>query len=486
MVTCQVNSTSTYGLMQYSTPKIQRGELTPPTITQKLPLTNGIPSRSIPPATCEKYRTYGTTTPLQVIHFYYSPLGITPCGYKIRTGGWTTGEKTVRWFDGSERSLFGLHLWEGQTEDVYLCEGETDAMALDANLPSGLKLGYGGEPTPKQLQAWLDTIANITGSDGTLYLCFDSDEKGERYTEQVKAAWRGKLAILVLPQGIKDIAEAIKKEIGYRWDEYEYEIPPNIITGDALLPTPDEAQRKYLTTGYEELDSIIGGYGGGDMIVIAGSPKAGKSTFVADMTVKFLVNHGKVLYIPLELSAKETTMILGAVHVGVPIEELAPERLMESMTALVPNLFMAKHFGHLEIDTLDAMLKAIPHMGIKMLVVDHITAAATSFTEGLTTRLLDAMLSLIQARINEYSIPAIVVTHTNASGGNTDTHSVTSLRGSMSLAQLASVVLGVRRLEQGLTEVYTITPCRHSGKQGRVTFEWTGKFEALSKMTSRL
>lgn len=225
----------------------------------------------------------------------------------------------------------------------------------------------------------------------------------------------------------------------------------------------------------------------GKLFVIAGPPKSGKSSFVADLTAKFLASHeGRVMIIPLELSYEETMQILSAATLGKHITLVESQDLEAAEKSIAERVVMARHFGYLPIDKLDAALSCIPRMGVKLVVLDHITAASTSFTEGLTVHILDAMVSLIQARLNEYGIPGIVVTHTNASGNHGEMMGVSSIRGSQSLAQLASTVLGIRRLESGLSEVYTIVPDRFVGKMGRVTFEFDGSFNALNRKTSDL
>jgi hypothetical protein len=147
---------------------------------------------------------------------------------------------------------------------------------------------------------------------------------------------------------------------------------------------------------------------------------------------------------------------------------------------------MMKHFGEIKVDTLEELLDCIPHIGVTLVVLDHITAASTSYTEGLTTNLIDGMMSLIQAKMNKYKVAAIVVTHTNASGSGGEILTPATIRGSQSIVQLASSILGIRRLEDGLTEVYTMAPDRYSGKMGRVQFKFDGKFTQLNRKTSLL
>lgn len=459
--------------------------LSPPKF--KVPLLSGIPSRGITYETTRRYCTYAGDKPLQIYHEYYSLDLQELCGVKYREGGWTVGKKKTWWDAGSQRSLFGSHLYEGESAPVYLFEGETDAMAWSQLEPESLCLAYGGKPSPETLAEWQIYLATV--SDGhSLTLCFDMDEEGDKYTSEFLDTWQGApLSYLHLPPDVKDAAQLLIEGGTVDIRPLVYHPPDFILTGEALLSAGQHVGKSYTTSGHKELDMLVGGYAPGKLFVVAGPPKSGKSSFVADLTAKFVANHtGRVLVIPLELSCTETMQILSAATLGKHITSVSDDELEAAEVQLAGRIVMARHFGFMPIDKLDAALKCIPRMGVKLVVLDHITAAATSFTEGLTVNLLDAMISLIQARLNEYGIPGIVVTHTNASGNHGEMMGVSSIRGSQSLAQLASTVLGIRRLESGLSEVYTIVPDRFVGRMGRVTFEFDGSFNALNRKTSDL
>jgi archaellum biogenesis ATPase FlaH len=447
------------------------------------PLPLGIPSRGITPETCLKYRTYAGRKPLEVVHEYFTLDTDYPCGTKFRVGGWTVGKKDVSWEAGSERSLFGCHLYTGTPTPVYLFEGETDAMAASQVL-DGLCIAYGGTPTPSLLSKWASWIEKVSTK---LYLCFDNDSSGVEYTGKFLDEWRGaSLNRLVLPPGIKDIAELLMSGGEPTFEELHYTLPDFILTGEDLA-TVNHVVGEYQTTGHPGLDTFIGGYSPGKIIVLAGPTKSGKSSFTADLAVKYLQNHeGKILYIPLELNVDETMSFIASASLGVHISEADPSIIAKERARLSSRILMARHFGHLSIDKLETILQCIPYTDVKLLVLDHITMAATSFTEGLTTNLLDAMMSRIQAGINQHGISAIVVTHTNATGSGNEILSPSALRGSQSMGQLASSILGIRRLDNGQSEVYTIAPDRFTGKMGRLSLTFDGSFRAFARRTSNL
>jgi RecA/RadA recombinase len=449
-----------------------------------IPLPSGIPSRDIKHETCTRYRTYAGSRPLSVFHEYFTLDLQELCGTKHRVGGWTTGEKETWWDKGSKRSLFGSHLYEGEKLPVFLCEGETDAMALSQVYPEALCLAYGGKPEPKMLSEWVKWIDSVATS---VTLAFDNDKIGRDYTDTYMSE-RPTSPMFILPLGeAKDVCQFLLEGGKPCPEPLVFTLPEFLLTGDDLLEFSGNVSHDYSSTGHKELDYLIGGFAPGKLIVVVGPPKSGKSSFVSDLTARFLSNHaGKVLLIPLELSCEETMQVLAAAQVGKHLSALTPDELEGGKAALAKRLVMMKHFGYLPIDRLDAALSCIPNADIKLVVLDHITAAATSYDNGLTVNLLDSMVSLIQARLNEWGIPGIVVSHTNASGNHGEIMGVSSIRGSQSLAQLASTVLGIRRLESGLSEVYTVVPDRFVGKMGRVTFEFDGKFTALNRKTNKL
>lgn len=455
--------------------------LIPPVLD--VPLLRGIPSRGITPETCQLYRTYGTVSPIEVVHHYFSHEDSTIVGIKHRKGGWTSGKKDTWWEEGSKRSLFGSHLYEGQASDVYITEGETDTMALSQAIGSdGLCLAYGGKPSDETLESWVQFILKI--SEGfKVYLCFDADEEGEKYKAQFLRMWKGsELQTLCLPPNTKDVAQLLLDGGTLSFSPLVYSLPENLLTGDALIHTHGLVRHNTLTTGHRDLDWLLGGYESGGIIVLAGPTKQGKTAFVVDLVVKFLHNHtGNVMVVPLELNVDETMQLIAAASLGCHISEVDEEALLAERARLAPRILMVKHFGFMTIDDMNKYMSCIPYFGVKLFVLDHITSACTSFHEGLTTNLLDAMMSFIQSKLNEFRIPAIVVTHTNASGG--DILHVGAVRGSQSICQMASALLGIRRLESGLSEVYTIVPTRFTGKMGRVQFEFNGRFESLNRKT---
>ena len=68
-----------------------------------------------------------------------------------------------------------------------------------------------------------------------------------------------------------------------------------------------------------------------------------------------------------------------------------------------------------------------------------------------------------------------------------DTITVNSLRGSRGLGQVPTFIAGVRRLEDGITEIYTVTPDRFVGRTGRLYLDYKdGHFNAFDTLEDKI
>jgi 5S rRNA maturation endonuclease (ribonuclease M5) len=430
----------------YDTPVIEHAETlqVPSLLLPSPPLT----TRGITAETCARYSTFSTGTPLEIATAVIRD-GET-IGYQLRRDGWTLGRTRYNWWAaGSQRYLIGTQLWDGNPCDVYVCEGITDCMAVSQHIDSGLAVCYGGNPSDAQLTSWLADIRRMVGHCN-VYLCFDADDKGREYTDKFVALW-GVTNIygLVLPANIKDAAQRLMDGGDLQFATLP-QVPDTVLTAQQVIDTATTSQKSNaMTTGIFGLDNLIGGYKPGKLIVLAGTTKQGKSEFCVDLVVKYIREHGKpVLFIPLELTMYETLL-----------------RFPDDCHSM---LYFVKHYGATDSAFIETNVRSCVQLGVSMVVIDHITAASTSFTEGLQTTAIDALMYQLKALVNDLSLTMIAVSHTNSSC--TGVVEVQHLRGSAAICQVASVTLGLQRLEDGVTELRSVTPDRDTGKVGRVNF----------------
>jgi replicative DNA helicase len=135
-----------------------------------------------------------------------------------------------------------------------------------------------------------------------------------------------------------------------------------------MLEDPVYGSKKKVPTGLIALDqTLFGGMGAGEVVVIAGPPGRGKSTLMINMAKKAanhfkLINSGKsVIYITLEGGLKELDIAVkfGASLTGIPINDIAAgvpiyyEKIQQQMNFLGPKSIMIKYFSPGTVGTED-------------------------------------------------------------------------------------------------------------------------------------
>lgn len=397
-------------------------------------------------------------------------------GWKYRKGGWlkTSPPKETWWAAGSKRSLFGLHLWDGEPCNAYLCEGETDAMRLFQLMgETELVLALAGNPSDETFTEWLNTLADeVVGgvSEYALYCAFDNDEAGKKYERFVNKHYRLRHYGMQLgnSKDVCDWADA-NDNATPTWERLP-KLPRNIrkmstIVGE--MRKKPEPIAKGITTGIHGLDYLTTGHFPGSLMMIAAPTKQGKSTLVNDLAVKYVKAHGKqVMMVPLELTDETTTLLVGANVAGVSLYDSDASDVLHGCDNVSDNIFVVKHFGYMTVPQLQEIVESAVQLGVELIVLDHITAAATHPLDGLLTGQLDAMLYSLMNWLNEYGLSCICVSHVN--GEPTDLVTSRTLRGSRALGQVPTSVIGLMRTEEGSARLYSIEADRRTGRRGIV------------------
>lgn len=404
----------------------------------------------------------------------------TVTGYKYRRDGWTPEQppKKTWWEPGSVRQLFGLHLWVEQGcpsgTDLFICEGETDAMAVYQHTKA-LAFALSGKPSDDLWVDWVEIFHKVCGTEGTLYCCFDSDREGDQYTAEVSKRYKGKKLSLVLPSGVKDICQWYSEE-GH--PQLEWESLPKM---PAFIKTPKVVNQEVkamgnifkdaLSCGFPRLDYLGLGYYPGSFTMITAGSKAGKSSLTNQLVVQYIQLHKKkVMFLPLEMSVQETQQRLGACILGVNPQDVSIDELCQAADELDPYLLWIDRGGGVVIDELEQWYMLMENLGVSLFVIDPIQAAtAQSTPDGdIATRSLDAFLYKLQELNHKYKVSCLVVTHSNDADSSIRINA-NQLRGSRALVQVATTVLGIQRLDEGQSVVYSVAPDRRFGRIGEVT-----------------
>ncbi|UVD33222.1 DNA helicase/primase [Plectonema phage Pbo-yong3] len=425
---------------------------------------------------------YATGVPTEMVaEFYDDDLSI--CGYHYRKGGWIPeqGKKATWWAEGSTRTMFGYHLWveEGCPSDldVVLCEGETDAMALSQVLPDHLCLALSGNPSQELWGEWLITLRSMCGENGKLHLAFDSDADGDKYTEYVDNHYSAARCQLDL-KGYKDAAEMLLDGVTPTWEPLP-KLPPDVISAIEVgekLRKGGVAYVPGLSTGWSRLDHVVSGYYPGSLLMVAAPAKAGKSSFVNHCVVNYIQMHKQpVLYVPLEMTIEQVQPLLGGCILGQELEDADATEIFDAVDTIAPYLHWVTHYGRITPSDLDRWFKAAKMLGVKLVVIDPIQAATSQVStdhESATVN-LDGVMYYFAGQLLKHGMSGLVVSHVNTAEPEQRV-SPDALRGSRGLAQIPTCVIGIQRIDAGVSKIYTLVVDRRLGRQGDINMEYSG------------
>lgn len=409
-------------------------------------------------------------------------------GAKYRKWKKLKNEKFAVWNEGEpELMVFGLNAIPSDATRIIVTEGETDTLSWAMLLKDDLTTAVIGIPGSEYAVKVLPRLVEFLYQFNEIYWAFDNDRASNQHRDEyLEVLPPVKTRIVTYPEGV----DATELYFSYQ-DEVMYDIleRAQIVTSEKIaafddvedkmlsLVYGDDPNLNTISTRYPLLDQLIGGYSPGKVIMIAGSPKDGKTTLVNNLTRNLVKADVSVQYIPLEITAPKVLARLASIEVKenllAPREQwkrdVPKEETKEAIAFYKQGLIFVNHFGSMYIEDLQRIVYAGVKQGARVLVFDHISAA----TVGMGTQELDAYMYAIKGMTEELNISSVVVSHINSlEEGKRIRYD--DLRNSRSLAQVPDTILGVEAdHDEKTTTVYTVLPDRDIGEMGQVVFEFS-------------
>lgn len=409
----------------------------------------------------------------QSVQFPYYLNGVSVAAkYRACTdfsGKGTWGNKNY-WSKGelSQCKLFGMQVASSKRKSVIITEGELDALA--AHSMYGLahnvvSIANGAAGASKAITQHMDWLIQFD----TVYINFDMDDAGQSAANECMQIFPpGKARNVILPDGFKDACDMAAKDAGVEYrnavNKAQGIVPQGVLDTDDVINSTleyimDVDQRKGVTTGYRQLDAVMGGFRPGELITLVAGTGVGKTTMTLNMTYNAaMMSNLKTLFIPLEMSYKQVLVRLMEIDIKAPImttnDNPTPvaqdeKQLRETLTKITNNVSIYNHIGALNLAKL---LGVIEYYAIsqktKLIVLDHKDAAVNSLTdEGGGVKLIDNLMAELKRIAIQYNLTVLVVSHLSRSKDDKEDNkaSLNRVRGSAGVAQNSDMVLGIER-----------------------------------------
>lgn len=362
--------------------------------------------------------------------------------------------------DLSDGYFFGTHVRGG--DKLIITSGETDALSFAEALGTDKYTVWGLTKGEQSLVQAIESVGPKLMSYRAIYVAMDSDEAGQQALEAALDRLPSSSTFVVrYPSGVKDANELLLKQGAAAIETLLSKSQPiatDLVDSDEdvyslLVGDDDDADNELLTTGYDWLDHLVGGWLRGHVYAVAADTGVGKTTLTMEWAVVYALTYPqeRVMIASLEMSNRDIARKLVGIYLGV--HSMHPRELQAHPNYKVAARWVADHFvllkkkGYLLVDELTDMVKAAKLYGSKFFLLDHLTAAATG-PDGLSWSGLDARAQALQAATAEENIIVVSVTHVSRREGKDDGDgrkppTLRQVRGGNGLAQNSSVVLGV-------------------------------------------
>jgi twinkle protein len=419
----------------------------------------GLPKRRLTEETCRKFKYQIGTDNGQPIHIapYYNDQG-EMVAQKIRY----PDKKFVVRGDMSKAGLFGQQLWSRGGKRVVVTEGELDALSFSQAAPSWpvVSIPNGAQSAVKAVK---NSIEFLEGFDEVVF-CFDNDEPG------IKAAHKcaeiitpGKAKIASLP--LKDASEMLvagrqKELFNIMFTAKDYR-PDGVINGKEIWNAVNTTQEVGIPYQWPRWNDVLLGVRPREICTLTAGSGVGKSTIAAQIAYDLVVNHQKTIgYIALEESVSRTGLRFMSLALGRPLH--LPQDVSEGdrkaafdLTLGTGRILMYDHFGSLDSDHLLNKLRyMVTGLGAEYLFIDHLSILLSGgdfmVSGGDERKQIDYTMSKLRQFTEQTGAGMFLISHLKRSSGDKGFEdgldpTLSSLRGSQSIAQLSDSVVAISR-----------------------------------------
>ncbi len=383
----------------------------------------------------------------------------------------------------STDTLFGQHLFPSSGKRIVVTEGELDAASCYEAMPGWpmVSLPHGAASAKKDVQKQIPLFQGYE----EIILFFDSDEAGRKAAEEAASVLPpGKVKIARL-QGFKDAsdalqdgdAEAVRKAI---WDAHPFR-PDGIIDAKTLrnlVTTPQKSfDHEYPFKG---LNKKLHGIRYGELTTFTAGSGSGKTSIVRQLAVDLLQKGESVGILELEASNQRTAIGLMSTAVGenLHLGEHDEKKLdtIFSNTIANWNLYCFDGFGSYDPDIIFNRIEYLATgFECKVIILDHLSILLSGL-DGDERRMIDRTMTRLRSLVERTGIALFLVSHLRRASNDNHSHeeggrvSLSSLRGSHSIAQISDSVVALERDQQadakrGFTTVRVLKN-RYSGETG--------------------
>lgn len=404
-------------------------------------------------------------------HYEGTPDKPTLVNIKYRTA--PSKVKKFRRETGLKSVLFNINNLDYSLNYALLFEGEPDTMTAHSllKIPNALGVTVGAKGFKEE---WLDILDQFE----KVYLIYDIDVAGQKGAELVaRRIGLNKTYNILLPLSDEDekldFNDWYKK--GYTQEDFEqlmwsaelFQVRDIVTLRSAL--TELEADLYFnktldsttLKTPWESLNRKLGGFSPGDLIVLSGRAKVGKTTFALNLAGNYILDNIPTLVYCLEMKPKRLAKKFIQWYRGIEAEMIGKEDIVATSVLLEKKPLYFAHSYKTNIDEVfEVIRESTRRYGLELVIFDHLHFLIRQENENSNVAaLVSAAVRAFKLLAEELGIPIILICQPKKLGSFKQRMTIEDLRDSSSIGQDADTVVIVHRdrvenLYQGKNQKY--------------------------------
>ena len=432
--------------------------------------------RGLSEKTCGKFRIYRDGATL--LFPYFTSDGVLS-GIKVKNK-----RKEFTYEGISTDTLFGQHLFPSTGKRIVVTEGELDAASCYEAMGGWpmVSLPHGAASAKKDIQKQIPLFQGYE----EIVLFFDNDDPGRKAAEEAASVLPPGKAKIARLDSYKDAsealqandAEAIRKAI---WDAKAFR-PDGIVDGQSLLEVVTTPQTPFdHEYPFKGLNKKLHGIRYGELVTFTAGSGSGKTSIMRHIATDLLNRGESVGILELEASNRRTALGLmsNAVGKNLQIGEHSESELRSAFESSIANwnLYCFDGFGSFDPDVIYNRIEYLASgLECRVIFLDHLSILLSGL-EGDERRMIDTTMTKLRSLVERTGISLFLVSHLRRSSNDRASHeeggrvSLSSLRGSHSIAQISDTVVALEVDQQADTErkltTVRILKNRYSGEVGR-------------------
>jgi len=249
-------------------------------------------------------------------------------------------------------------------------------------------------------------------------------------------------------------------------------------------------------TGIASLDSKMGGFRDGQLIVLAARPSVGKSALAAQMAINAAKDGAKTLFISLEMSAQETVARAMAFETGINMQHILDGTLDKSQVAHLKGIAAAyqkeiplfvEDRSNLTMHRLEMLVKQYSaKQRLGFVVVDYIGLVAGDDSRKSAWEVTEKVSKGLKQLAKSEKVPILALSQLNRDSEKEKQIAIPTLaqlRNSGSVEQDADAVLLLHRESRQAKEATLILAKGRNCGTGKLQLEYNGpRYEFVPSM----